>query len=319
MTMLVTSASKLVGRPVKVEWSRQQTFALAGHRPATWQTVRLGASGQGKLVSLEHVARSHTSIVSDFPEACTGMTSMMYDVENLGISHDLRHLNLPKPLPMRGPGEMTGGWALECAMDEPAYEVGRDPIDVRMENYAHVAPFSGLPFSSKHLLECCDRGRELLEGRSESRFRALFGWATRGSGLAFPATCIPPCRAPRLPAQRSTRMARRLCAVQRMNWGTARGRYSAKLRRMVYRCRSIGWISFSATPASPKRRLRLGLANHRERRSCCPQCVPQRGAGAEENSEGRSALAVSQTAIHCHPSLRRCDLSGRSFCDSVVR
>ncbi len=95
------------------------------------------------------------------------MTSMMYDVENLSISHDLRHLNLPTPLPMRGPGEMTGGWALECAMDELAYEVGRDPIDVRVENYAHVAPFSGLPFSSKHLRECCDRGRQ------------IFGWEKR--------------------------------------------------------------------------------------------------------------------------------------------
>ena len=167
MTMLVASASKLVRRPVKVEWSRQQTFELAGHRPATWQTVRLGASKQGKLVSLEHVACSHTSMVSGFPEACTGMASMMYDIENLSISHDLRHLNLPTPLPMRGPGEMTGGWALECAMDELAYEVGRDPIDVRVENYAHVAPFSGLPFSSKHLRECCDRGRE------------LFGWDKR--------------------------------------------------------------------------------------------------------------------------------------------
>ena len=203
-------------------------------------------------------------------------------------------------------------------MDEPAYEVGRDPIDVRMET-TRMLPRSldcrSLPSTSG---SAATVDENYLEGRSESRFRALFGWATRGSGLAFPATCIPPCRAPRLPAQRSTRMARRLCAVQRMNWGTARGRYSAKLRRMVYRCRSIGWISFSATPASPKRRYGW-LANHRERRSCCPQCVPQRGAGAEENSERRSALAVSQTAIHCHPSLRRCDLSGRSFCDSVVR
>ena len=167
MTMMVAVAARLVGHPLKVEWTRQQAFELAGHRPATWQTVRLGASKQGKLTSLEHVCRSHTSMVSGFPEACTGMTSMMYDVENLSISHDLRHLNLPTPLPMRGPGEMTGGWALECAMDELAYEVGRDPIDVRMENYAHVAPFSKRPFSSKHLRQCCERGRD------------LFGWDKR--------------------------------------------------------------------------------------------------------------------------------------------
>ena len=167
MTIAVAVAAKLTGRPLKVEWSRQQAFELAGHRPATWQVLRLGATRQGRLSSLEHVARSSTSMVSGFPEACTGMTSVMYDVESLSISHDLRHLNLPTPLPMRGPGEMTGGWALECAMDELAYEIGRDPIEVLMENYAHVAPFSRLPFSSKHLRECCERGKE------------LFGWEKR--------------------------------------------------------------------------------------------------------------------------------------------
>ena len=122
------------------------------------------------------------------------MTSMMYNVEHLAISQELVHLNMPSALPMRGPGEMVGGWALESAMDELACELEMDPIDLRFANYASQAPFSGLPFSSNHLRQCYIRGRE------------LFGWQHRNAkprslkignewiGMGFSSNCHPQCR-----------------------------------------------------------------------------------------------------------------------------
>src|SRR5205085_8543987 len=58
-------------------------------------------------------------------------------------------------------------FALESAMDELAYALGVDPLELRLKNYAEKEPFSGAPWSSKRLRECYASA----SGR--------FGWAKR--------------------------------------------------------------------------------------------------------------------------------------------
>ena len=106
-------------------------------------------------------------MVSGYSEYGSRVTKMMYDVPELGFTNELAHLNLPSPSVMRGPGFLTGGWALETALDELACELGVDPIDLRLRNYADIDPDTGLPFSNKHLRDCYTRGKE------------RFGWEAR--------------------------------------------------------------------------------------------------------------------------------------------
>ncbi len=106
-------------------------------------------------------------MVSGYTEYGSRMTKMMYAVPELGFTNELAHLNLPSPSVMRGPGFLTGGWALETALDELAHELGVDPIQLRLRNHADVDPDSGLPFSNKHLRDCYARGAE------------RFGWDAR--------------------------------------------------------------------------------------------------------------------------------------------
>ena len=160
--LMVASCARLRGRPLKLQWTRQPRFTLNGHRPATRQTMRLGATRDGRILALQHDAVSHTSMVSGYPEPVTGMTMMMYGIPNLSISQEIRHLNLPTPSPMRGVGVLAGGWALETVLDETAVALDVDPVDLRLANHAERGPLSGLPFSSKHLRECYARGRELI-------------------------------------------------------------------------------------------------------------------------------------------------------------
>ena len=68
---------------------------------------------------------------------------------------------------MRAPGEAEGNFAIESMLDELSYELGIDPIELRLRNYAEVHPQSGLPFSSKALRECYRIGAE------------RFGWTAR--------------------------------------------------------------------------------------------------------------------------------------------
>ncbi len=68
---------------------------------------------------------------------------------------------------MRAPGEAPGTYALECAMDELAYELKIDPIELRLKNYAESDPHENKPWSSKSLRECYRQGAE------------RFGWSKR--------------------------------------------------------------------------------------------------------------------------------------------
>ena len=76
-------------------------------------------------------------------------------------------------------------FALECAMDELAYALKIDPLELRLINYAETDPESGKPFSSKALRECYRLGAEKfgwkdrkLEPRSMRDGRLLVGWGT---------------------------------------------------------------------------------------------------------------------------------------------
>ncbi|RTQ46103.1 xanthine dehydrogenase family protein molybdopterin-binding subunit [Hymenobacter gummosus] len=160
--LLTAMAARLAGRPVKLEWRRQDMFSVAGQRAATHQTLSLGASRDGKLLALQHDTQTHASIMSGYTEPCARVSRMLYAVPNLGFSHQLAHLHLPSPCPMRGPGETVGGWALECAMDELAAELSLDPVELRLRNYADKNPETGKPWSSKHLRECYERGKALI-------------------------------------------------------------------------------------------------------------------------------------------------------------
>ena len=189
--LLAASCARAVGRPLKIEWSRQQMFELNGYRPETRQRMRLGSTRDGQIVSLKHDAVSPTSMVSGYPEPVTGMTMMMYDVPNIAISQEIRHLNLPTPSPMRGVGVVAGGWALETAIDELAHELQIDPIELRLRNDAAKGPLSGLPFSSKYLNRCLERGAELIgwDRRSAGTGMAVKGrWAT---GVGVAASTLP--------------------------------------------------------------------------------------------------------------------------------
>ena len=54
---------------------------------------------------------------------------------------------------MRAPGEAVGTFALECAIDELAAELGIDPIELRIRNEPEKDPTQGLPFSQRGIVE----------------------------------------------------------------------------------------------------------------------------------------------------------------------
>jgi CO/xanthine dehydrogenase Mo-binding subunit len=166
--ILTALAARVVGRPVKLVLTRPQMFTSVGHRPATRQRVRLGATRDGRLVAMDHESTATLGALGDGGyEPVTQVTSNAYSCPNVE-TRDLRaQLHIPSPYWMRAPGRVQGHFALESALDELSYRLGIDPIELRLRNYAEVDPEAGLPWSSKALRECYVVGAE------------RFGWAWR--------------------------------------------------------------------------------------------------------------------------------------------
>src|SRR5688572_16423189 len=182
---LTAMAARELKRPVKIVYTRTQMFTGHGHRPYTIQKVALGADKSGKLAAMIHEAVHNTSSFEDFNDATTGFTRQVYACPNLLAPTKIASTDLNTPTWMRAPGAVSGMFALECAMDELAYELKIDPLELRLINYAETDPESGKPWSSKALRECYRLGAEKFgwkdrkfEPRSMRDGRLLVGWGT---------------------------------------------------------------------------------------------------------------------------------------------
>ena len=166
-TALAAMGSRVVGRPVKVVLTRPQMFGGCGFRARTEQRIRIGADRSGRLLALGHDVRSQGSRFDDFIENAAVISRMLYAVPNQTTSHRGVRYDVATPTYMRAPGESSGSFALESAMDELAYASGVDPLELRLRNYAETDLDAGKPFSAKSLRQCYAQGAE------------RFGWSRR--------------------------------------------------------------------------------------------------------------------------------------------
>jgi len=155
-------AARLVKRPVKLTLTREQMFTLVGYRPLTIQKIGLGASNDGKLVGITHESHSQTAVYEEFTENAVAVSRFLYNSPNANTRYKVVPLHVGVPAPMRGPGEATGSFALESALDELSYKLNIDPIELRLRNYTYTDPERNLPWSSKFLKECYQLGAERI-------------------------------------------------------------------------------------------------------------------------------------------------------------
>ncbi|HEU0274732.1 MAG TPA: xanthine dehydrogenase family protein molybdopterin-binding subunit [Candidatus Udaeobacter sp.] len=169
---LAAAAARQLRKPVKLVLSRKMTFQTAGHRARTQQRVRLGATSEGKLVSLMHDYTYERSILDEYHENCGEATAYHYSVPNLRVRFGRARRNIGSPSDMRGPGAVPGLYATESAMNELADQLKIDPVQLRVLNEPKIDESLGIPFSSRHLLECLQVGAD------------KFGWSKRTPEVA---------------------------------------------------------------------------------------------------------------------------------------
>jgi xanthine dehydrogenase YagR molybdenum-binding subunit len=198
-TAMAAVAARKLDRPVKLSLNRRMMFSNVGYRPRTEQRIKLGASTDGKLLSLRHDYLNVTSQLDDFEEGCGEATPYLYSVANLEVTGGLVRRNVGAPMYMRGPGAVPGLYALESGMNELAWELKIDPVQLRLINDAKKDESNNSEFSSRHLAECLQVGAKKFgwERRTPAigsmrRDGKILGW---GMGAASWVALRLPCTA----------------------------------------------------------------------------------------------------------------------------
>ena len=163
---MAVMASLKLKRNVRVTLDRAQMYTF-GHRPPTIQYTKFGADEDGKLNALYHKAIAETSQFEDYIEVVVNWSNMLYPAENVTVEHELVPLDVYSPLDMRAPGGSTGMHAVEITMDELAYKLNIDPLELRLINYSMIDKSTDKEYSSKELEQC------YLQGAKK------FGWENR--------------------------------------------------------------------------------------------------------------------------------------------
>ena len=165
--VLCAMAARLVSRPVKLAVERNQMFGPVGTRPTTVQKIKLGAGPDGKLLAIQHDVIEHVSVMEDFLEPSAFQTRYLYNSKANQTSHRLVETNLGVTTFQRAPGEATGTAAFESAMDELAFALKMDPLQLRLANYAEKDVEKDKPWTGKHLRE------------AYAQAAGRFGWSKR--------------------------------------------------------------------------------------------------------------------------------------------
>lgn len=166
-TTFAAVAARRLSRPVKIVLPRDQTFHGAAFRPATRQRIRLGAERNGRMVGMIHQTWQQTSRHDLFVTMGSDVTSRFYNLRNFRSENHLVRTDVQTPGFMRTPWEHIAAFAIESAVDELAYALNIDAVELRLANDASADPVTGKPFSSRYVAECLKRGA------------ARFGWSKR--------------------------------------------------------------------------------------------------------------------------------------------
>jgi xanthine dehydrogenase YagR molybdenum-binding subunit len=193
---LAALGARVAGRPVKVMLSRREMYYGTGYRPYAVQHVALGASHEGRLTATLHDVYQETSMYEEYTEAHLNATRFLYSCPNVHTRLRIARMNVHTPTWMRAPGEVSGVFALECALDELAVALNLDPVELRLRNEPEQDEFRRLPFSSRSTRECYRVAGERFgwsrrnpEPRSMPDGRWLIGWGM--ASATYPANWAP--------------------------------------------------------------------------------------------------------------------------------
>ncbi len=173
------------GKPVKMNYSREQVFMFGRARHQFVHKMKVGVKKDGTLMALEHECYLDGGAYSSF-----GIATVYYAGSLLGGPYRLPHMkydgyrvynNKPACGAQRGHGGVAARAAFEQLLDEVAEDLGMDPNDIRLKNMMHAGDVTcnELNMSSLGMRECIEAVREGSDWRNKK------GKLPKGKGIGM--------------------------------------------------------------------------------------------------------------------------------------
>jgi xanthine dehydrogenase molybdenum-binding subunit len=179
--------AKKSGRPVKMEYTRRETFVAGRTRHPVTVDLKQGYKRDGALTARAARYVSNTGAYSSHGMGITRVgcidLASLYRCPNLKVEGRSVYTNNPIAGAFRGYGAVQAFFALDVQMDEIAQALGMDPVALRLKNAIGTgdAGPSGHILPGDSLAACLRRGAEEIgwysrQKRVDPSGRVLHGW-----------------------------------------------------------------------------------------------------------------------------------------------
>ncbi len=135
-------ASKALGVPVKVIWTREDDMTHDTYRPPAYEEVSGGLDAAGKLIAWKLHITSPSITARMFPpvkgvddSVIEAAVNNLYDVPNLAVSYSRQEIGIDVGY-MRSVSHSPNCFVIESFMDELAALAGKNPFEFRLQHLA---------------------------------------------------------------------------------------------------------------------------------------------------------------------------------------
>ena len=185
--------ARRAGRPVRIQYSRQEEFQATRFRHPIHMKLTLGAKADGTMTAfdLDMLVDSGAYVAQACGVARVGSKNAMslYRVANTRVHSEIAYTNNPYASAYRGYGNPQVNFAHEVLVTELAEKLGMDELELRIQNGNHEnsETYFGQLIGSCEYEEVIRSGRELSGWDDIHGKQQVSGSKVRGLGMA---SCI---------------------------------------------------------------------------------------------------------------------------------
>jgi isoquinoline 1-oxidoreductase beta subunit len=198
-------ASKAMGAPVKVIWTREDDMTHDTYRPPAREEVSGGLDADGNLVAWTlHItspsitARASPSTTDPFDSVVEYAVNYPYAVPNFSLTYSRQEIGIDVGY-MRSVSHAPNCFVIESFMDELAAAAGKDPVDFRMQllkakpRHARVLQMAAQRSGWGRELKGRYRGVALMEGYTTHMAQVAEIAVVAGVLKVHKITCVVDC------------------------------------------------------------------------------------------------------------------------------
>jgi xanthine dehydrogenase molybdenum-binding subunit len=188
---ICAALAKKAGKPVKIEYSREEDFSGTETRQTFVATGKVGVKKDGTITALQeklivdggaYFSRNSTTSMANM-----GGFTGLYRCPNVAAEADCVYTNILATGGIRGYGNSEAMCVLEQLIDKAAQEIGLDPIELRLKNIKKAGDpdNKGLPMETCTLEKLIKLGAEKIDWPKKRAQKKENGTKRYGVGMAI--------------------------------------------------------------------------------------------------------------------------------------